>query len=245
MSDRSRATDGPRRRRLPVIVVGVLAAVVLLAVLSSPKVTEPGVAAPQSASTDASRTSPVPEESSAKPVPAVTTTTEPAPESTKPPGKKKRTRGTPKKNIPLDPKEVAKESKAALATYLGLFDSALQGETIAQADLLRVSTGSATTELQAAASDYAEQGFLQVGDAKVLGVEFPKMTLHKKRPRVTAQACVDARKVDVIDGTGMSLREFLFRPGEPVLQTFEITLEKSAWRVSARHISDEVVPCTR
>lgn len=148
------------------------------------------------------------------------------------------------KKVPLDPKKVRKAARASVESYMGLFDSALQGDVIDSAALAAVSIGSASTELEAAAADYSEQEFRQTGNVRVVGVEFPKMSLKSKKPSVTADVCVDLAAIDVLDGTGSSLSAFLFRPGEPVIQRFVISLHKSAWRVEAREIPDEVIPCT-
>lgn len=145
---------------------------------------------------------------------------------------------------PLDPDQVRAAARSAVERYLALYDAGLQGTEIDSDELESVSTGSALTELEAAAADYAEQHFRQRGDAQILGVSFPSMALESDQPRVVADVCVDARDIDVLDQGGNSLAEFLFRPGEPILQTYDIALHHSAWRVVSRQISDEVVPCT-
>lgn len=143
----------------------------------------------------------------------------------------------------LDPKKVRAAAKSAMTNYLEIFDAALQGEEIDGKALATVSMGSAKGELEAAVADYSEQKFRQVGDVKVLDIKFPKMSLKGAEPSVVVNVCIDSHQVDVVDELGDSLSAFLFRPGEPIFQTYEMAFSKSAWRVSEHQISDEVVGC--
>lgn len=255
MSDRHTGIHRRNARRVPLAILGVLAVLAAFSWISVPDrtgpvaageqteaPTRPAAAQPTPGITDPSKSWPAPSPSpEVTPVMPSPSAGETEPEPTKP--AKKRKKGEP--TIPLDPVEVRQEATGALRGYLTLFDTALQGKRVATKELGAVSTGSATSELQGAASDYDEQDFRQVGNTDVLNISFSTMNLDTKHPSVVADVCIDATEVDVQDGTGMSLRDFLFRPGEPVLQTFEITLYKSAWRVSGRQISDEVIPCSR
>lgn len=108
--------------------------------------------------------------------------------------------------------------------------------------LQNIAAGFVWGELQALATERAQLGYRQVGEATIRSVTARAVDLEASPPTVVLDVCVDATGVDIVDANGQSLRGLLYDPGSPTLNVYGAQYLDGLWKIATHEIPDSA-PC--
>lgn len=110
-------------------------------------------------------------------------------------------------------------------------------EALDTQELADVTDDTMLDQIRAIASDYAMQGWTQVGAAEVVESEIVDLNDRGNPPSARAEVCLDHSQVDVVDADGESVRD----PDAQmrVLTIYELEFTDERWRAVRQTFPDE------
>jgi hypothetical protein len=116
-----------------------------------------------------------------------------------------------------------------------------QNEILQRADggvegLELIADGWVKGELEAMALERSHAGLTQVGEARVVSVEATDVDLRADPPVLVLEVCLDTSDIDVLDASGQSVGDLLYRPGHPVRHLYGAEFVDGRWKVTTHDI---------
>jgi hypothetical protein len=213
----------PRRRKAPMIIGAAVFVVGLVATIGfalNNGVLTPGPdAAQQSAETATTTPAPTPPPPLAVPAPS------PA---------------------PLGDEAVSVKAVDDAAANLIVASNEILQRADGQTDgLENVAAGFVWGEMQALATERQQQGYKQVGKAKITSTTVKSVDLAATPPTAVLDVCIDASGIDVIDANGESLKGQLYQSSTPTLNVYGAEFIDGLWKLVTHNIPDtpDGAPC--
>ncbi|MGP5154665.1 hypothetical protein, partial [Glutamicibacter ardleyensis] len=103
----------------------------------------------------------------------------------------------------------------------------------------QVADGFVKGQLEALAAERWQMGVHQVGEAKVVSVDTKNVDLDAKVPSMDLLVCLDLSGIDVVDENGNSFEGLLYKPKEPVLNTYGAIFTDGQWKISTHNIPED------
>lgn len=140
---------------------------------------------------------------------------------------------------PLGDEAVAAESAgAAVTSLIDANNQILQRADGGTVGLENVAAGFVWGELQALATERAQLGYRQVGEATVTSTTVRSSDLTGAPPTIVLDVCIDATAVDIVDENGTSMKDRLYNPGVPVLHVYGAQYIDGLWKLTTHDIPD-------
>lgn len=137
------------------------------------------------------------------------------------------------------PKDAVQNAQSAVESVVNVAQQiAVRGDGQSKG-IDQVADGFVKGQLEALAAERWQMGVHQVGEAKVVSVDTKDVDLDAKVPSMDLLVCLDLSGIDVVDENGNSFEGLLYKPKEPVLNTYGAIFTDGQWKISTHNIPED------
>jgi hypothetical protein len=101
-----------------------------------------------------------------------------------------------------------------------------------------IATGFVLGELENLSREYAEQGYTQSGEARIVSSELVSADLDADPPHIVIDVCIDVSAITLTDAAGNDVSDLLYNPGHPVRHEYGADFVDDVWKVSTHEIPE-------